>query len=216
MSDCNSLWDLAHRRRSVRQVQPAVISDEAIERILEIARWTPSSYNSQPWHIVVVRERLAELWDVIEAAGRQARAGRPVEHFINRLNGYRGAGAVFFIFLDRAVVEEQVRITTYAPASRVEGWALEAVGMLQYALWLAAVDAGLAASLHHFDSEEEAICRFLEIPYPRFRLIGTMPVGLPAHEVAPPGRRPLEEIASFERWRPPAAPAQDAEEGHAR
>lgn len=204
MPESHSLWDLAHRRRSVRQVLPVEIADETIERILEIARWTPSSYNSQPWHIVVVRERLTELWDTIEAAGRQARAGRPVEHFINRLNGYRGAGAVFFIFLDRAVVEEQVRSTSYASAQRVEGWALEAVGMLQYALWLAVVDAGLAASLHHFDSEEEAICRFLEIPYPRYRLMGTMPVGLPAHEVAPPGRRPLDEIASFERWHPPA------------
>ncbi len=204
MPNDHSLWDLAHRRRSVRQVLPVEIPDETIERILEIARWTPSSYNSQPWHIVVVRERLAELWDAIEAAGRQARAGRPVEHFINRLNGYRGAGAVFFVFLDRAVVEEQVRTTSYASAQRVEGWALEALGMLQFAIWLAAVDAGLAASLHHFDSEEEAICRFLEIPYPRFRLMGTMPVGLPAHEVAPPGRRPLEEIASFERWQPPA------------
>lgn len=205
MPDSHNLWDLAHRRRSVRQVRPVEISDETIQRILEIARWTPSSYNSQPWHIVVVRERLAELWDTIEAAGRQARAGRPVERFIERLNGYRGAGAVFFIFLDRAIVEEQVRSTSYASAQRVEGWALESIGMFQYALWLAVVDAGLAVSLHHFDSEEEAICRFLEVPYPRFRLMGTMPVGLPAHEVAPPGRRPLEEIASFERWRPPAA-----------
>jgi len=207
MAEHPSLWDLAHRRRSVRQVLPAAVSDETIERILEIARWTPSSYNSQPWHIVVVRERLAELWDAIEAAGRQARAGRPVEKFIERLNGYRGASAVFFIFMDRAIVDEQVRITTYAPAERVESWARESVGMLQYAIWLAVVDAGLAASLHHFDSEEEAICRFLEIPYPRFRLMGTMPVGLPAHEVPVPGRRPLEEIASFERWRPPAADA---------
>ncbi|MBC7240929.1 MAG: nitroreductase family protein [Anaerolineae bacterium] len=207
MSEHPSLWDLVHRRRSVRQVLPAAISDETIERILEIARWTPSSYNSQPWHIVVVRERLAELWDVIEAAGRQARAGRPVEKFLERLNGYRGASAVFFVFLDRAIVDEQLRITTYAPAERVESWARESLGMLQYAIWLAVVDAGLAASLHHFDSEEEAICRFLEIPYPRFRLMGTMPVGLPAHEVPVPGRRPLNEIASFERWRPPAADA---------
>lgn len=208
MSNDQSLWELAHRRRSVRHLLPIAVSDETVQRILEIARWTPSSYNSQPWHIVVVRERLAELWDAIEAAGRQARAGRPVERFLERLNGYRNAGAVFFIFLDRANVDEQVRITTYAPAERVESWAREAVGMLQYALWLAVVDAGLAASLHHFDSEEEAICHFLEVPYPCFRLMGTMPVGLPAHEVAPPGRRPLEEIASFERWHPPAQTSQ--------
>lgn len=194
------LLDLARRRRSMRRLRPVEIPDETIRHILEVARWTPSSYNSQPWHVLVVRERLDELWNEIERAGVAARAGRDPSSFLERLAGYRGAGAVFFIFLDRQVVEEQVRQTTYAPAESVEGWALQSVGMFQLSLWLAIVEAGLSVSLHHFTSEEEAIYASLGIPSSRFQLIGVMPVGLPAVELTPGTRRPLEDIVSWEKW----------------
>jgi nitroreductase len=55
--------------RTVRQVRQYVegdVSDEQLNQILEIARWTGSSRNTQPWQFVVVRDketlrRLSEL-----------------------------------------------------------------------------------------------------------------------------------------------------------
>jgi nitroreductase len=43
--------------RSVRRFSPQAIPDEVLLDVLEVARWTGSSKNTQPWHIVVVRER---------------------------------------------------------------------------------------------------------------------------------------------------------------
>jgi nitroreductase len=52
--------------RQVRQYEPGEVSEEDLNTILEVARWTGSSRNIQPWRFVVVRDkdalaRLAEL-----------------------------------------------------------------------------------------------------------------------------------------------------------
>lgn len=43
--------------RSVRDFRPEPVPDEVIGAILEVARWTGSGMNRQPWTFVVVRER---------------------------------------------------------------------------------------------------------------------------------------------------------------
>jgi nitroreductase len=43
--------------RSVRRFAPTPIPEDVLLDILEVARWTGSSKNSQPWHLIVVRER---------------------------------------------------------------------------------------------------------------------------------------------------------------
>ncbi|HEX9437965.1 MAG TPA: nitroreductase family protein [Candidatus Limnocylindria bacterium] len=43
--------------RQIRQYAPDPVPDDTRDRILEVARWTGSSRNSQPWHFVVVTDR---------------------------------------------------------------------------------------------------------------------------------------------------------------
>jgi nitroreductase len=43
--------------RVVRRFAERPLEDDVISDILEVARWTGTSKNTQPWHIVVVRER---------------------------------------------------------------------------------------------------------------------------------------------------------------
>ena len=45
------------RVRQVRRYSPEPVPDDAVAQLLEIARWTGSWANSQPWHFVVVRDR---------------------------------------------------------------------------------------------------------------------------------------------------------------
>jgi PPOX class probable F420-dependent enzyme len=57
--------DTIRGRRSVRRYLPARVPDEAVEQILEAARWAPSPHGSQPWRFAVLRraetkERLAD------------------------------------------------------------------------------------------------------------------------------------------------------------
>ena len=54
------------RVRQIRQYRPDPIPDELVNDLLEIARWTGSSRNSQPWHFVVVsdREQLRQISEI--------------------------------------------------------------------------------------------------------------------------------------------------------
>jgi nitroreductase len=49
--------------RSVRRFAPTPIPDEVLRDVLDIARWTGSSKNTQPWELILVRDpdRLREL-----------------------------------------------------------------------------------------------------------------------------------------------------------
>jgi nitroreductase len=43
--------------RSVRRFADRPIPDEVLMDVLDVARWTGSSKNTQPWHLIVVRSR---------------------------------------------------------------------------------------------------------------------------------------------------------------
>jgi nitroreductase len=62
--------------RSVRRFAARSIADEVLLDILDVARWTGSSKNTQPWHLVVVRDRdtLVELAKCGTYAGHLAGA----------------------------------------------------------------------------------------------------------------------------------------------
>jgi coenzyme F420-0:L-glutamate ligase / coenzyme F420-1:gamma-L-glutamate ligase len=47
--------DAIRGRRSVRRYLPREVPDEAVERVLEAARWAPSPHGRQPWRFAVVR-----------------------------------------------------------------------------------------------------------------------------------------------------------------
>ena len=57
------VYECLKGRRTVRRFQQVPVPDEVVTRILEAARWAPSSRNQQPWHLVVVRdvEMLAKI-----------------------------------------------------------------------------------------------------------------------------------------------------------
>jgi nitroreductase len=43
--------------RQVRQYRPEPVPDDVVAELLEIARWTGSSRNTQPWHFIVVTDK---------------------------------------------------------------------------------------------------------------------------------------------------------------
>lgn len=60
MSNITSNADAIEAVRKVRQVRQYLdgdVSDEQLNTLLEIARWTGSSRNTQPWRFVVVRDK---------------------------------------------------------------------------------------------------------------------------------------------------------------
>ena len=58
MLSIDELYELAKDRRSIRGYKKdRDVSEEHIQKILEIARWAPSGGNGQPWEFIVIRDK---------------------------------------------------------------------------------------------------------------------------------------------------------------
>ncbi|MEJ2148807.1 MAG: nitroreductase family protein [Chloroflexota bacterium] len=98
MSTTETLLQLIHTRRSIRQFEPRPVPRSLIERLVEAACWAPSAHNRQPWRFVVLDEegrkrQLAEamgarLTDDLRADGlEEAQIARDVARSHRRLTG---------------------------------------------------------------------------------------------------------------------------------
>jgi nitroreductase len=164
--------------RQIRQYAKDPVPDDAIAQILQVARWTGSSKNSQPWHFVVVRDhdalkRISEL--------------RP------NINWLAGAPLAIAIVLDGAGTSEAYD----------EGRVTERLLVAAHALGL-----GGGTAWFGDDAQQGEAKRILGIPADRTArsmvAIGT-PISAkdPRPNPRAGGRKPLSEIVSHERWGTP-------------
>ena len=60
------VFNCIRRRRTIRDFKPDPVPDDVVHRILQAARWAPSSSNTQPWHFIVVRnpDTISELGSI--------------------------------------------------------------------------------------------------------------------------------------------------------
>lgn len=57
MPDATAITRFLRDLRQVRQYRPDAVPDEILQDILEVARWSGSAKNVQPWHFIVIRDR---------------------------------------------------------------------------------------------------------------------------------------------------------------
>jgi nitroreductase len=50
------LTDIIRKRRTIRKFGEGEVSDEQVDKLLELAMYAPSRLNRQPWHFIVVRD----------------------------------------------------------------------------------------------------------------------------------------------------------------
>ena len=87
--DYDGLLELVKKRRSIRRFKPDPIPDESIDKIIEVARWAPSGFNSQPWDFVIVKKEdlrkkiIAILHDAIPWLPKE---GEDLSHELQALN----------------------------------------------------------------------------------------------------------------------------------
>jgi nitroreductase len=56
-TDAAPTLELMRKARQFRQYRPDPVPDEALHELLELARWTGSSRNTQPWHFIVITDK---------------------------------------------------------------------------------------------------------------------------------------------------------------
>jgi nitroreductase len=162
------------RKRAVREYAPQPLPDDVVEQILWAGRRAQSSKNSQPWHFIAIRKR-----ETLEALSRMGDFARHVP-----------SAALC------------IAILTPDPKSR---WSVMFdAGQAAAYMQLVGVELGVGSCLVTLHRPEGAR-ELLSFPED-LHLNVLITFGYPADPHAldpvsrPGGRRPLEEIAHFERW----------------
>jgi nitroreductase len=164
------------RVSQIRQYTDEPIPDDIVDQLLDLARWTGSSKNSQPWHFIVVRDR-----NSLKKIG----ALRP------NINWLGGAPLGIAIVLDGASP-----LSEAYDEGRLTERLLTGATMLGYGGgvgWFGEADKQAEAKRVLGIPEEKTARQIIAIGRPKTRTD-------PRPSGPPRGRKPLSEVVSFERF----------------
>lgn len=168
-------WDAIRARKNVREFSNQPLEQEALDRILEAGRLSPSSRNWQPWDFVVVTDpdrlrQLAEVW--------------------------RGAWHVAGARAAVAIVAPQVESERERATLQFD------LGQAVMSMMVAAADLGIGSG-HASVHDLELAARLLELPAHRFAA-HIISLGYPEDRPLRPrrkvNRRPFEDVVHRDRW----------------
>lgn len=176
----SALVDVLNKRHSqyVLDGNVTLSNDEIVKVIKDTAAAVPSAFNSNPQRMVIVfGEEHKALWnDIVLGALKNVTAEEQFAKTQEKIAGFAAAYGTVLFFDDTDVTKGlQENFPLYA--DNFPRWANEANGSLQLAVWTALAEAGLGASVQHYNPliDDEVASRF-EIPA-SWKLIAQMPFG---------------------------------------
>ncbi len=204
--------------RAVRRLKPDAVSDEVLRRVLEAAAWAPTGGNTQPWRVVVVRDRakMAELGQLYSkgwyayAKGHRALIADAPEALRVSTEKMIGAGdyladrfaqtPVLLVFC----FNPKIMAITDAKLDRISVVGGASIYPAVQNALLACRAEGLGCVLTTLLCQcEDEVRRILQIPEP-WGTAAAIPIGYPVlggH--GPISRRPVEKMAFEDTWGTP-------------
>ncbi len=172
------LLEIIKGRRSIRRYQDKEVPDDAVNKILEAVRWSPSWANTQCWELVLVKDQ-----EIKKALQETMGKGNPAKKSITeapiviamcaklKTSGYY-KGEVTTKFGDWFMYDL--------------GIATQSLCLMAHSLGLGTVVVGL------FDHDK--VAEILKVPE-GFEIVTLIPLGYPAAESKAPKRREIEEFS---------------------
>lgn len=186
---------LEHRRTYYSIADQSPISDSEIQEIINFAvTHVPSAFNSQSTRVVLLLgEHHRRLWEITKDELKKivpANDFGKTEEKIN--NAFQcGYGTILF-FEDQSVVKGlQDAFPLYKDNFPI--WSTQTSAMHQLAIWVMLEDAGLGASLQHYNPLiNQEVLKNWNLPE-QWLLIAQMPFGKPVEEPGQKNYQPLED-----------------------
>lgn len=177
------------------------ISDREIREIIDFAVLNvPSSFNSQSTRVVLLLgDSHKKLWQIVKDVLQKRISEEAFVATEKKIDGAfaSGYGTVLF-YEDEAVVEGlQEAFPSYKDNFPV--WSHHTSAMHQFTIWTLLEEAGLGASLQHYNPIiDEEVAKAFNIN-PKWKLIAQMPFGKPIGEPNRKEYQPLDgRVVVFE------------------
>lgn len=166
--------------RNIRHYQDRPVPDEILHDILEVARWSGSAKNVQPWNFVVIRDRRT-----LDALAKQPGFVRHVDR----------APLGIMLVMDGA--NDQIAQETFDEGRLTERimLAADAHGLVSSIAWYGANGGPTSVAAKDIlgISPERLVRTLISIGYPDREGHAADPNGLS-------GRKPLAETVHYDRW----------------
>ncbi|OTG82928.1 nitroreductase family protein [Acinetobacter sp. ANC 4648] len=148
-----SFLDQIKQRRSIYAIGKNVTLEQAkIEDIIkEAVKQSPSSFNSQSSRAVILfADSHIQFWTIVLETLRKIVPVEAFEGTSAKLNSFiAGAGTVLFYEDMDVITDLQEKFALYADNFPV--WAEHSTAIAQFATWTALHEAGIGASLQHYN-----------------------------------------------------------------
>lgn len=185
---------LEHRRSYYSISSDSPVLDEEVVHIIRTAvKYVPSAFNSQSTRIVLLLgDEHKKLWDIVKNTLKQRISPEAFVKTEAKIDGCFacGHGTVLYFEDTEAVKNLQEAFPTYS--ENFPTWSQHTSAMHQLAIWTMLEDAGLGASLQHYNPLiDEEVRRTWKLPE-SWMLIAEMPFGMPTAE---PGAKEFQELS---------------------
>ena len=179
----NLMDAICTRRTYYNLSKESPITQEKITDLVALAlKHTPSAFNMQSARcIILFGKNHDKMWDTVATVLKGMIPAMDFPQTAEKINAFKEAYGTVLFFEDEAVLTEYRRkFPLYE--DRFETWAEQGNAMLQSNIWMLLEEAGLGASLQHYNPIVDNALRGIW-HWPRnWRLIAQMPLGTPVAE----------------------------------
>lgn len=175
-------------RRTFYQIDnKSTLSDKEIRDIIRFAvEHVPSAFNSQTTRVVLLTGKAHEkLWTIVKDTLRKLVPADAFSKTQQKIDGSFSCGyGTILYFEDMSIVRSlQEKFPTYKDNFPI--WSEQTSAMHQLAIWTMLEDAGLGASLQHYNPLiDEEVRKAWSLP-DDWKLIAQMPFGTPTAQPGP-------------------------------
>lgn len=170
------------KRRSCYSIcAKSPISDREIKELVDFAvLHVPSAFNSQSARtVLLLNDHHKKLWEIVKAELQKLTTPEAFENTKAKIEGSfeAGYGTILFYEDQQIVKDMQEQFPRYQGNFPV--WSEHTSAMHQFAIWVLLEDAGLGASLQHYNPLiDDTVAKTWNIPA-AWKLIAQMPFGTP-------------------------------------
>lgn len=169
------------------------ISDKAIKELVDFAALNvPSAFNSQTTRLVLLlNEHHKKLWDIVKDVLLAQIGPERFKATKKKIEGSFQSGHGTILYYEDQAIVKQLQEQFAAFSDNFPVWSQHTSAMHQYALWLLLREAGMGATVQHYNPIiDEAVAKEWNIPSD-WKLVCQMPFGVP---VAEPGEKEFDPL----------------------
>lgn len=162
-----SFQEAVKSRRSIYKLgrEIPVLQSEIIAAVERMTKDTPSPFHMQSARVVVTMlDHHENVWNITKSELKSRLSPAQFAETEKKIDGFEAAyGTILFFESSNMIKAMQDQFPEYR--DNFPGWAMQANGMLQFAIWTALEDLGLGANLQHYNPIiDEPIRQIFDLP----------------------------------------------------